>query len=358
MRLSRLPGSFRLGALLLIGLALSAAAPRAIAVDQVTRRSDNVTLRGKFTSMNTQAITIKLTSGREEVVSVADIKTLRFDQEPSLLAQAQSNERSGALAAALKKYRQVQSDYSGDDKRLITDVAFLIARTQVRLSLEDPEARKAARQAMQQFRAANQKNFRYLEATLLEAAAAASAEDSANARTLLKEVQGGTVKGYQLQAGVQLGQLLLADGESAEALAAFNKVVTQSEGDSNAVGAHWSGLLGRALCQQQQGNFADAVATVESVIQTAAVGNTDILAEAWVQKGDCLRKTNEPRAALMAYLHVDVLYRSEPSQHAQSLFRLSALWGPAGHQDRADDAAARLTARYPNSEWAKKLQGG
>jgi len=303
-------------------------------------------------------VTIRLTSGREEVVSVADIKTLRFDQEPSLLAQAQSNERSGALEPALQKYQQVLADYNGGNKRLLTDLSFLIARTQVKLSLTDPDRTQTARQSIQEFRNSHQTNFRYLEATLLEASVAAAMNDADAARTLLQEVQSSSVLGYQLQAGVQLGQLLLKEGDTNAALQAFDAVVSKSEGNQNAVSAYFSGLLGRAVCQKEQGQIDDAIATLDAVIESAGEGNPEIVAAAWVRKGDCLRAKNESKAALMAYLHVDVLYASDPAQHAESLYHLAQLWGPAGHQDRADDAAARLTANYPNSEWTARLRQG
>ncbi|MEO1983980.1 MAG: tetratricopeptide repeat protein, partial [Fuerstiella sp.] len=69
------------------------------------------------------------------------------------------------------------------------------------------------------------------------------------------------------------------------------------------------------------------------------------------------RQKKQEKAALMAYLHVDVLYPGEPAQHAEALLRLSQLWGPGGHKDRAADASTRLTERYPNSQWAKQSGG-
>lgn len=348
----------RLHTTLVIGCWLLGSLTPVFGIDQVTRRSDNVTLRGEFQAMTTEAVTIRLTNGREESVSVADIKTLRFDQEPTLLAQAQSNERSGALDAALEKYLQVQNEYSGGNQRLITDLSFLIARTKCRLALTSADQYQEALEAIRAFRTTHSDNFRYLEATLLEASVAAAAGDATTARTLLQDVQNSPVTGFQLQAGVQLGELLLETGDVAAALNAFNTVVTQSEGDSNAAAAHWSGLLGRARCQQEQGQFAAAVATAEEVISGVSQSDTEILAQAWIRKGDCYRLQNEPKAALMAYLHVDVLYPTEPAEHAQSLYQLTQLWGPAGHQDRADDAAARLTELYPGSPWAGRLRQG
>ncbi len=331
---------------------------RANAADQVTRKSDNVTLRGEFTAMQADVVRIKLTSGKEEAVVVSDIKAIRFDQEPSLLSQAQSNERSGALETALQKYQQVQSELAGADKRLVSEVQFLIARTRARQALADASQLAEARKLIREFREASKSNFRYLEATLLEAALATSADDRAAGQALLQEVQSSTVKGYQLQAGVQLGRLLLLSGDLPGAKSAFDQVIQQSKGDPGSVAAQFDGMLGIALCQRQQGQVSDALVTLEEIVSRASDSETRVLAEAWIQKGDCLRQLNQPKAALMAYLHVDILYSSEPAEHAQALFRLAQLWGPAGHQDRADDAAVRLTEKYPNSTWSRQQAGG
>ncbi len=328
------------------------------AADSVTRRSDGVTLRGVFTAMNRSEVTIEKSGGQSETVSVADIKEVRFDQEPSPLLTARSNERSGAFAAALEKLQTSQSEYTGTDARLKTDIAYLIARVHGKQALTDTSLLDDAVQQLEQFRAANGTNFRYLEATLLQARLLAAKGDTDAGRTLLQEVQSSGVRGYQLQAGVQLGRLLLAAGDANGAIAAFNQVIQESQGDAAATTAFFDGQLGKALCLKQQGQLDEAIAALEEVISTASEAESRILAEAWVRKGDCLRQKNEPKAALMAYLYVDVLYAGEPAQHAEALLNLSQLWGPSGHQDRAQDAAARLSERYPNSRFAGQLGAG
>ena len=155
-------------------------------VDQVTRISDGVTLRGEFAELGKESISIKLSNGKVEVVPVSDIRNVRFDQEPSLLAQAQSNERSGALDAALEKYKTVQADVGSGDRRVAAEVEFLIARTLVRQALAYPALHATARDAIAKFRNGSQSNFRYLESCLLEASVASAAGDMPAAETLLK----------------------------------------------------------------------------------------------------------------------------------------------------------------------------
>ncbi|MEZ6060530.1 MAG: tetratricopeptide repeat protein [Planctomycetaceae bacterium] len=317
-----------------------------------------MTFRGKFTAMGREDVVIEKSSGESETISVANLKEVRFDQEPSQLLAARSNERSGAFDSALEKLNTIQSEYDGTDSRLKTEIEFLIARTQGRKALTDPSNLDAAIQQLQNFRTANGTNFRYLEASLLQAELLAAKGDTTTGKSLLQEVQASAVKGYQLQAGVQLGRLLLAAGDVDGALAAFNQVVSQSEGDATASAAFYDGQLGKALCLKQQTQPDQAIAVLDEVIAKASDSESRILAEAWVRKGDCLRQKNEPKAALMAYLHVDVLYSGETAQHAEALLNLSRLWGPSGHQDRAQDAAARLSERYPNSQFAKQLGAG
>ncbi len=322
----------------------------AFAVDQVTKRSDRVTFRGEIAAMTIESITIKLSNGQTQVIPVSDVFSVRFDLEPSLLAQAQSNERSGALDVAQEKFESALKDYNGDDKRVVADVKFLIARTMVKQALADPGKVKDALAAMKKFREENKANFRHFEATLLEASLSTPEE----AKILLQEVQASPVKGYQLQAGVQLGQLLLSGNDAAGALTAFQQVIEQSAGEASAATAQFDGLLGKAACQQKQGQTDEAIVTLDDIISKASESEASTLAYAWILKGDCYRAKSMPKDALMAYLHVDVLYPSEPAAHAEALFHLVTLWAPAGHQDRSDEAMAKLSTKYPNSTWAKQ----
>lgn len=351
-------GRWLAGVAAAIGLAIVVSVP-AQAVDSVIRRSDGVTLRGEFTSLGVAEIKIKLSDGKIESVSTANLRDVRFDREPNDLLSVRSNERSGALDAAMESLTKIQSDYSGGNKDLQTELDFLMARIQAKQALTNPDGVAEALKSLLQFRNANKSNFRYLEACLLEASLHALGANMEAGKALLQEVENSPVTGFQLQAGVQLGRLLLASGNAAEAQSSFDKVIQQSSGDPDAVTAMYAAMLGRALCLKQQNQLDEAISTLDQVIAKAGASEDRILADAWVRKGDCLRQKNQTKPALMAYLRVDVLYPGEPALHAESLLRLSQLWGPAGHADRAQEAATRLAEQYPNSQWTKQIgQGG
>ena len=337
-------------------LAVSATTSFASAVDVVTRRSDNAQIRGVIEKSDIAQVVVKRTNGEEVVIETSDIKSVLFDGEPPNLRTARSNEGSGSLDLALEKLEAI--GYSGANEALKADIQFLMARVKAKQALIDAAKADEAIVALQAFRTANKNNFRYLEANLLEASLHGIKNDAAAGKLLLEEVQQSPVKGYQLQAGVDLGRLLLSAGDAAEAEASFQDVVTKSQGDVGASGALYDGMLGLAMCLKQQSKTDEAIATLDEIIEKAPEGESRTLAEAWLRKGDCLRLKTQPKAALMAYLHVDLLYAGEPAQHAEALQRLSELWTPAGHEDRAVDASARLTQLYPNSQWAKPGSSG
>lgn len=330
----------------------------ASAVDVVTRRSDNAGIRGTITKSDNAQVTVKRSNGEENSVASSDVKSVVFDGEPSTLRTARSNANSGAFDTALEKLKEIQSSYSGSNKLLKADIAFMIARAQGKQAQTDPSKVDAALAALKAFRDGNKTSFRYLEATLLEASLHGIKKDAAAGKVLLTEVQQSSVKGYQLQAGVDLGRLLLSSGDAAGAQASFQDVVGKSKGDPETSAAMYDGMLGLAMCLKQQNSVDEAIKTLNDIIAKAPDSETRTLAEAWLRKGDCLKQKNMAKDALMAYLSVDVLYSSEPAQHAEALKRLSELWTPAGHEDRAIDATTRLTERYPNSQWVRPSASG
>ncbi|MFN9718993.1 MAG: hypothetical protein ACK58L_09890, partial [Planctomycetota bacterium] len=85
------------------------AAAKVSAADRLTTRSARVTHRGEVTAMTVSSVSIK-TSGGVQEIPVSDILTINFDGEPPMLAQAQSNERSGDLESALQKYQSISKE--------------------------------------------------------------------------------------------------------------------------------------------------------------------------------------------------------------------------------------------------------
>ena len=334
---------------------LAATATGTRAVDQVTRDSDGVTIRGEFASLDPTQVVIRRTNGRTETVSTDDIRDIRFDREPSGLQAARSNVRSGGLESALERLKSLQSARSVDDERVTADIEYLIARCQALGARVNPSAAPEAITALEQFRTRHRSSFRLLEAILLQAELMAAEGDDNSALRRLQQVRDSSVVGFQLRAGVATGCLLLGTGKTEEALTAFDDVTQRSQGRPASLTTHFDARIGRARCFRQQSRLDEAIKTLDAVIEEAPEEQSGILAKAWNLKGDCLRAKGSSRAAQLAYLHVDILYAGESAQHAEALFQLASLWKSSGHPDRSQDASDRLRRDYAGSPWIDQL---
>ncbi|MEZ6067371.1 MAG: tetratricopeptide repeat protein [Planctomycetaceae bacterium] len=119
-------------------------------------------------------------------------------------------------------------------------------------------------------------------------------------------------------------------------------------------------MLGQARCLQARQDYDGAVKTLDTVINESTPSDSRLQAEAYLRQGDCYLAMNaNPKEAIMAYLHVDVIpaMSRESDLHAEALYQLSQLWKQVNQPDRAREAAEALQAEYGSSQWAKKLGG-
>ena len=111
---------------------------------------------------------------------------------------------------------------------------------------------------------------------------------------------------------------------------------------------------GKASCLAGTGSPDEGIKTAEDIIaKNSPENNAELFGRTYNALGACYLKLKKPQDALMAYLHTDVLFYSNPEVHAEALYNLSKLWLALKKQDRADSARNLLTDRYAGSVWAK-----
>jgi len=163
---------------------------------------------------------------------------------------------------------------------------------------------------------------------------------------------------YQMAARIGKARLLLLQNKLSDAQAAFQVVIGEPAKNSSELARRYEAQIGKATCLQLQKQYAEAVKELNDVIQHAPAEASALQAEAYLRQGDNLEAEGKTKEAVLAYLHVDLLFSREKPLHAEALFHLVRLWTAVGKPSRAADARARLTGTYPNSPWSKKLQSG
>ena len=98
-------------------------------------------------------------------------------------------------------------------------------------------------------------------------------------------------------------------------------------------------------------DFEKALQLCDRVIKESA--QTDVLAEAWVRKGDAFLAQRKWDGAVLAYLHVPVFYEDEKRWMPPALLGSARAFRGLEDLDRAKRSLNDLTAGYPKSAQAE-----
>jgi len=156
-----------------------------------------------------------------------------------------------------------------------------------------------------------------------------------------------------MRAGVAIGRARLAQpGKEKEAKAAFDAALKiPGQGEAYDL-LKLSATLGLAQCLAADEPDA-AVKMVNDILAKADIEDTELHARAYNALGIAHRKAGRNTEALMAFLHVDVLYFAVPEAHAEALYNLAQLWDKRQKPNRARRAKQILAEQYSNSRWSK-----
>lgn len=328
--------------------------------DIVFRKGTTTRIGGEFKSQTKEELVLMSGPGnkKEEKIPANEVLRVEWDGEPASMKLARSAEERGNLQDALVKYQEVASEVQAAQANLKTDLEFLLARVTAKLAKGDPSKVDEAIQKLDAYRTAHANSFRHYDVLLLLGETYLAKADYANAEPAFKELEQAPWDDYKMASRIAQGRLLLRKDDVASAQSLFKSVADQPAKTDAEKARQYEARLGVATCLQRQSQFQEAARELDEIIKLAPATDSKTMGEAYLRKGDNLLAAGQKKDALLAYLHVDVLFSGEKDLHAEALYHLSTLWNEVAQPGRAADARAKLSADYPNSEWTKKLSGG
>lgn len=343
--------------LLLIWLA---AAPAALA--DVIHLKDGTELSGTIPSGGISRTQVRIQrGGQTQSVPVNQILWIRLeDKEPITLHTIRRQVLEGNYDGALKNIRQVEEldPEKVKDPDAKQEVLFYRARALAGSALEsgDVEKVRQAGKALVQFVKQYPQSWHYYEANELIGRLLLAVNKPQDAATYFARLEEAPWPDVQLQGRILAAEALLKQGKAEEALGRFEQVLQQARGNPQLQQVQRGATVGKATALAALGRFQQAIPLLESVINEIPPEDHALRATLYNALGTSQEKAGNKREALLAFLHVDLLYfRADPDQHAQALYHLSRLWDELGHPDRARDARTRLLTRYRTSRWAGML---
>jgi tetratricopeptide (TPR) repeat protein len=288
-----------------------------------------------------------------KTAAVNQIDYIQFDEEPVDLTKTRTLFKAGKLDEALESVEKVKASELKSDE-LKQDVAFYKAILLARKALAGKGSTKDAGTLLFEFEAKNKDSYHYLEAaeTLGDMLIALGKFD--NAENYYAKLSTAPWPDYRMRSGVLIGRALEAQEKFDKALAKYDEVLAMDAEGADAEKQRLAASLGKATALAATGHNDEAVKSIEEIVSKADADDAELHARAYVALGNCYLAAKQPKDALLAFLHVDILYPTFAEQHAEALANLSDLWKTVDKSDRAKQAHDQLLKRYPNSPWASK----
>lgn len=309
--------------------------------------------QGNIIGMNSQKV--KLSKGvLDKEISVGQITEIKYAREPGELTLARSSAATGGYQSAVEALQRIDLDEVRREE-IKQDIVYYLAYCKAKLAIAGEGDLRATGGELNRFVLRHKNSFHYYDAVETLGDILVAMGQFEHARKQYAILAATPWVDYKLKAMVLEGRALIAQKKYAEAIKRFDEALAIKVDTPEAKQKYLAATLGKATCLADMGKIDEAIKMVQDVITKADAEAGELHAQAYNALGGCYLKAGKQKDALLAFLHVDVLYSSYPAAHAEALYRLVPLWKSIGQGQRARQALELLTERYPNSRWAKQL---
>ena len=308
---------------------------------------------GTITSVSPTEVSVEV-RGRQRKVAVNEIRRVSFREDPPELKRARDKILIGRFDSGLDDLKKVSAD---DITRpeVKQDLEFYRALCRARLSLTEGGDKSAAAGALLDFAKRNPNSFHFLEAAETLGDLAVGQDDYDDAVRYYKAMGAKAPwPDFKVRAALLEGRARLAQGSFAAARDLFDSVDQYDVDTPEVTRQKQFAVIGKAICLAEEGATDEAQQELRSLISSADPQDTELFGRAYNGLGRCHLKAEQPTDALLAFLHVDILFPGDPESHAESLYHLSHLWNTVNRADRAAAVRRLLDEKYSGSKWSKR----
>lgn len=346
----------RLGRVLVAALVLAGWTTASWAADVIEVRGEAAKINGTITDVSKEKVTIKTTKDEVKEIPAGQIVDISWEGEPTALKQGRSHEAGGRLPQALEAYTKAAADNKSDKAGVKADIEYFAIRTEVRIASNDPSKINDALKKLNEFVSKNGSSRHFYEASGYVVELNLTKKDAAGAKAAAEALAKSSGNEQKMAAKIALGRVALMENQVPDAQKLFDEVVAMPTMGTAEESRKQEARLGLAQCLYADKKYDEAVKLLDDVIEKSAPEDARVQAEAYVRQGDCYQAAKKSKDALLAYLHVDVLFANQKFVHPEALYHLSQLWTAVQQPDRANEAIDKLNSEYPNSPWTQKLK--
>ncbi len=330
-------------------IASQLAAQDTITLNRSARRGSK--LLGKITAVSPTEITVT-SAGSERTVPVNEVQRISLANEPAGLRQARAAVQAGQFEQALENLEGL--DIRSADTVLRQEIGFYRVLAQAELALVGGGDPKEAEAAMMAFLGRERTTYHFFEIAETLGHLATASGDYANAARYYQQLDKAPWPEYKLRSNILLGDVWRTQAKWDEAISHYEQALAVNATEASVVRQQTFARIGRAACQAERGQSAEAIHALQDVIAKNDPADDPLFAQAYLALGSAYRQSQHPMDAVLAYLHVDLLFYGQREAHAEALYYLTELWPQVDQPARAVEARQLLQTRYAGTVWAKR----
>ena len=271
---------------------------------------------------------------------------LQYADEPLELGAARVEIQVGNYEDALEKLGAIEEEIK--EPAIKQEIEWNRAYAAIQSALADSGKLESGAAAMKTFVEAYPNHYRFYEGNALLADAAAALGRAPAAEKYYTALTGAKSASYQARGKVGLANLALDANELDKAKSLFSEVADMDELDGQLAGfdARAAAQIGLARVLSKQGDLDGALASLNALLDATPNSATRRQAIVYNALGDVYAAANKPEEAIVAYLHVDLLYPAARGERVKALKALVGLWRKVGRTDRAVETKRLLRERF------------
>lgn len=310
-----------------------------------------VPVEGTITAISTEKIALDK-AGTAMQFNVNEVVKVTFGDDPPELAKARDAIVQGQIESAQATLKTLNTAAIARDM-VKQDADYFRAYCDAKLALAGNGNLATADTALFDFVKANRESYHTYEATELLGALALAQGKYADAEKRFAFLGRAPWPDYKLRASVMEARALAAQKKFPEAQAKYESIITTGESGPEINRQKLFATIGKASCLAETGNADEGIKLLEGVIRDNDSKDAVLFAKTYNALGTCYLKNNRSKDALLAYLHVDLMFNSDGEAHAEALYHLAKLWAEMNKADRALAARTLLKEYYAGSIWNK-----
>lgn len=313
-------------------------------------------VEGEATSVDRDGVAVESTNGEAldaNPIPAERVLWIQYQDAPMELSAARVESEVGNYEEALSKLDGIGADASAVSPEIATEIDWLRAYASLQLSLTGAAPLKDGGSAMTRFAKNHEDSWHYYESQrLLGAALYALSGETAKKDAREKNLEAARAaysrlleaKSETIQAIGKLGLAKIAfdEGGLDDAKALFDEVARREGQEPESSEAR----IGLARVQARQGEVDEAAKTLNDLLKVTPNDATLRQARVYNALGDVYADAGRPREAVLAYLHVDLLYPAARTERVAALKALVEQWRKLGREDRAQETVERLRERF------------